>query len=176
MNPFTPTTLAELAHTHGTPLWVYDAATIERQVAALRPFDVIRFAQKANSNTHVLRLLKSLGVVVDAVSLGEVERALHAGFAPGLHNGHAEIVFTADLLDRTTLPRLVALGIPVNCGSIDMLDQLGQSAPLTLCGCASTPALATATATRPTPAVSTASTASGMGIWKPRWARYAATV
>ncbi len=129
MNPFTPSTLASLAQQHGTPLWVYDAATIQRQVQALRQFDVVRFAQKANSNTHILRLLKSAGVVVDAVSLGEVERALAAGYTPGLHNGHAEIVFTADLLDRTTLPRLVALGIPVNCGSIDMLDQLGAASP-----------------------------------------------
>ncbi len=129
MNPFAPTTLASLAQQHGTPLWVYNAATIQRQVQALRQFDVVRFAQKANSNTHILRLMKSLGVVVDSVSLGEVERALAAGFTPGLHNGHAEIVFTADLLDRTTLPYLVELGIPVNCGSIDMLDQLGAASP-----------------------------------------------
>jgi len=129
MNPFTPSTLASLAQQHGTPLWVYDAATITRQVSALRQFDVVRFAQKANSNTHILRLMKGLGVVVDSVSLGEVERALAAGYTPGLHNGHAEIVFTADLLDRSTLPRLVELGIPVNCGSIDMLDQLGAASP-----------------------------------------------
>ena len=129
MNPFTPTALASLAQQHGTPLWVYDAATIQARIEALRQFDVVRFAQKANSNTHILRLMKRLGVVVDAVSLGEVERALAAGFTPGLHAGHAEIVFTADLLDRATLPRLVALGIPVNCGSIDMLDQLGAASP-----------------------------------------------
>ncbi len=133
MNPFTPTTLASLAQQHGTPLWVYDAATIAARAQALCQFDVVRFAQKANSNIHILRLLKSQGVMVDAVSLGEVERAIAAGYSPGFsadytpgqHNGHAEIVFTADLLDRTTLPRLVELGIPVNCGSIDMLDQLG---------------------------------------------------
>jgi len=129
MNPFTPTTLASLAQHHGTPLWVYDAATIQARIEALHQFEVVRFAQKANSNTHILRLMKRLGVVVDAVSLGEVERALAAGFKPGLHAGHAEIVFTADLLDRATLPRLVALGIPVNCGSIDMLDQLGAASP-----------------------------------------------
>ena len=129
MNPFISHTLATLAQTHSTPLWVYDAHTIESQVAALRQFDVIRFAQKANSNTHILRLMKRLGVVVDSVSLGEVERALAAGFTPGMHNGHAEIVFTADLLDRATLPRVAELGIPVNCGSIDMLDQLGAVSP-----------------------------------------------
>lgn len=127
MTPFSPAALASLAQQHGTPLWVYDADTIARQIQALRQFGVIRFAQKANSNTHILRLMRSLGVVVDSVSLGEVERALAAGFVPGLHAGHAEIVFTADLLDRSTLPRLVQLGIPVNCGSMDMLDQLGAA-------------------------------------------------
>ncbi len=129
MNPFTSHTLATLAQTHGTPLWVYDASSIERQIANLRSFDVIRFAQKANSNTHILKLMKRCGVMVDSVSLGEIERALAAGYTPGVHNGHAEIVFTADLLDRATLPRVAELGIPVNCGSIDMLDQLGALSP-----------------------------------------------
>lgn len=129
MNPFTPATIAPLAQQFGTPLWIYDAGTITRQIAALRLFDVVRFAQKANSNTHILRLMKRQGAVVDSVSLGEIERALASGFTPGLHNGHADIVFTADLLDRATLARVVELNIPVNCGSMDMLDQLGAVNP-----------------------------------------------
>lgn len=127
MNPFAPNLLSTLAQQHGTPLWVYDADTITQRIKALSQFDVVRFAQKANSNTHILRLMRQLGVAVDAVSLGEIERALMAGFQPGLHNGHAEIVFTADLLDHATLKRVVELGIPVNCGSIDMLGQLGAA-------------------------------------------------
>ncbi len=129
MNPFPPSLLADLAHQHGTPLWVYDAATIRARVAALQQFDTVRFAQKANSNTHLLRLLRAQGVAVDAVSLGEIERALAAGFQPGLMKGQAEIVFTADLLDQATLARVAELGIPVNCGSIDMLGQLAAVSP-----------------------------------------------
>ena len=129
MNPFSPTTLSQLAQQHGTPLWVYDAAVIERQINALRQFDVVRFAQKANSNTHILRLMRAQGVMVDAVSLGEIERALAAGYVPGLHNGHYEIVFTADVMDRATLARVTELGIPVNCGSMDMLGQIGAEKP-----------------------------------------------
>lgn len=130
MNPFTPSLLADLARQHGTPLWVYDAATIQARVAALRLFDTVRFAQKANSNTHLLRLMRAEGVAVDAVSLGEIERALAAGYQPGVQaHGHAEIVFTADLLDHATLARVTELGIPVNCGSIDMLGQLAAASP-----------------------------------------------
>ena len=133
MNPFPPTLLRQLAQAHGTPLWVYDATTIRRRIAELRAFDTIRFAQKANSNLHLLALMREQGVKVDAVSLGEIERALAAGFRPGTHevdgHGEAEIVFTADLIDRATLAKVVAEQIPVNAGSIDMLDQLGAASP-----------------------------------------------
>lgn len=125
MNPFSTTTLSEIARTHGTPCWAYDAATIRQRIAALRAFDTIRFAQKANSNTHLLRLMRAEGVKVDAVSLGEIERALAAGYTAG----GDEIVFTADLFDRATLDRVVELRVPVNAGSIDMLHQLGARAP-----------------------------------------------
>jgi diaminopimelate decarboxylase len=121
MNPFTPTTLRAIAQTHGTPVWAYDAATIRTRIGALRAFDTIRYAQKANSNTHLLRLMRQEGVKVDAVSLGEIERALAAGYRAG----GDEIVFTADLFDHATLAKVVAAKIPVNAGSIDMLHQLG---------------------------------------------------
>lgn len=150
--PFSPDTLRQLAHTHGTPLWVYDADTIVARIEQLKCFDTIRFAQKANSNTHLLRLMREHGVVVDAVSSGEIQRALAAGFtaAPSGHganvgadvgadakpgtptgkpSGGSGIVFTADLIDAATLELVVAHGIPVNAGSIDMLHQLGQRSP-----------------------------------------------
>ncbi|AHM72346.1 diaminopimelate decarboxylase [Yersinia hibernica] len=111
----------------GCPVWAYDGDVISQKINQLRHFDVIRFAQKACSNIHILRLMRAQGVKVDSVSLGEIERALQAGFQPGQEP--AEIVFTADLLDQATLLRVTELNIPVNAGSIDMLDQLGQHAP-----------------------------------------------
>ncbi|CNI57831.1 diaminopimelate decarboxylase [Yersinia vastinensis] len=119
--------LIALPERFGCPVWAYDGDIITHKINQLRSFDVIRFAQKACSNIHILRLMRSQGVKVDSVSLGEIERALQAGFQPGLEP--AEIVFTADLLDQATLLRVTELNIPVNAGSIDMLDQLGQHAP-----------------------------------------------
>jgi diaminopimelate decarboxylase len=115
--------LQALAAAHATPLWVYDADTIRERVQRLRLFDGVRFAQKACSNTHVLRLLRSLGVQVDAVSAGEIERALHAGY--DARDERSGIVFTADEIDRPTLALVAEHGIPVNAGSVAMLDQLG---------------------------------------------------
>ncbi|PHM44658.1 diaminopimelate decarboxylase [Xenorhabdus mauleonii] len=124
---FTREHLSQLPHQYGTPLWVYDGDSIIQQIEKLKQFDVIRFAQKACSNTHILRLMREQGVKVDAVSLGEIERALYAGFQPGRKK--SEIVFTADVIDEATLARVIELDIPVNVGSIDMLDQIGERQP-----------------------------------------------
>lgn len=122
-NPFTPAQLWSLADQFGTPLWVYDAATIRQRIAQVSNFDTVRFAQKACSNIHILKLMREQGVKVDAVSRGEILRALAAGFKAG--GEPSEIVFTADLFDAATLDCVVEHGVPVNAGSIDMLRQLG---------------------------------------------------
>lgn len=117
--------LPRLYRQYGGPVRVYEAEIIVQQIEQLRRFDVIRFAQKACSNIHILRLMRSHGVKVDAVSQGEIERALLAGYQPKDN----DIVFTADLLDEQTLSRVIELGIAVNAGSTDMLAQLGVHSP-----------------------------------------------
>ena len=129
------------------------------QIAALRRFDVVRFAQKANSNTHILRLMRAQGVQVDAVSLGEIDAPWRPVTSRGCITGTPRLFYCRCAGPCHTLARVVELGVPVNCGSIDMLRQLGAASLVIRCGCASTPALAMGTATRPTPVASTASTA-----------------
>ncbi|HBN5542902.1 diaminopimelate decarboxylase [Enterobacter cloacae] len=119
--------LLRLPAEFGCPVWVYDAQIVREKIAALHQFDVVRFAQKACSNIHILRLMREQGVKVDSVSLGEIERALAAGFDP--KTDPDAIVFTADLIDDATLARVHELQIPVNAGSVDMLEQLGQVSP-----------------------------------------------
>ncbi len=117
----------ELARQFGTPSYVYDAAKIVERMRDLRRFDVVRYAQKACSNLAVLDLVRRQGGVVDAVSAGEIHRALAAGFRPGKEP--PEIVYTADIFDRESLQLVLRHDIPVNAGSPQMLDQLGQEAP-----------------------------------------------
>jgi diaminopimelate decarboxylase len=131
MTHFDAQQLAHLAEQHGTPLWVYDAAAIRRRIAQLRCFDVIRYAQKACSNLHILRLMRAEGVVVDAVSQGELVRSLAAGFNPAgsAEGGPEGVVFTADLIDPATLHTVLEHGVSVNAGSLDMLERIGRQAP-----------------------------------------------
>jgi diaminopimelate decarboxylase len=130
--------IADLAREHGTPLYVYDAEVIRQRCRDLAAWDTIRFAQKACSNLAVLDLVRREGVVVDAVSAGEIHRALAAGYpahapaapasATALPPAHP-IVYTADIFDRDSLDAVARLGLHVNCGSADMLEQLAARVP-----------------------------------------------
>src|SRR3984885_9900797 len=75
--------LPKLAERHGTPLYVYSAASIRECYDA---FDdafaslphTICYSVKANSNLTILRLLARMGCGFDVVSGGELERVLIA--------------------------------------------------------------------------------------------------
>ncbi len=121
--------LREIARRFGTPTYVYDAAVIERKIDDLKMFDVVRFAQKACSNIAILDLMRRKGVLVDAVSAGEIHRALSAGFQPHADGGTHPIVYTADIFDRDALAMVLKHDIHVNCGSPDMLEQYGSRKP-----------------------------------------------
>jgi diaminopimelate decarboxylase len=80
--------VAELADRHGTPLFVYSRAHLERQFRALAGAlrDVspqIFYAVKANSSAAVIRAMARLGAGADVVSGGELFRAVRAGIEPG---------------------------------------------------------------------------------------------
>jgi diaminopimelate decarboxylase len=121
--------VAELARRFGTPVFVYDAAMIRRRTADLKAFDVVRYAQKACSNLAILDLIRREGALVDAVSAGEIRRALAAGFpAAAPPDNPPPIVYTADIFDAESLDLCLQNGIHVNCGSPDMIDQFGERA------------------------------------------------
>lgn len=76
--------LTTLAEKHGTPLYVYSAATIRLRYdafdRAFRDFPhTICYSVKANSNLSILRLLARQGCGFDVVSGGELQRVIAAG-------------------------------------------------------------------------------------------------
>ncbi|WP_149496651.1 diaminopimelate decarboxylase [Roseiconus lacunae] len=117
--------VAELAKNFGTPLYVYDLSVIEQRIDDLAKFDIVRYAQKACSNLAIIDRMRRKGVVVDAVSAGEIRRALAAGYEAKDHG----IVYTADIFDAEALELVLEHNIHVNCGSPDMIAQLGERRP-----------------------------------------------
>jgi diaminopimelate decarboxylase len=80
--------LISFASRFGLPLFVYDAAVINRQIHTLRnAFDVpsldIRYACKALSTIRILSHIYQAGCGIDTVSPGEIMMAMKAGVPPG---------------------------------------------------------------------------------------------
>ncbi|MBN00552.1 MAG: diaminopimelate decarboxylase [Planctomycetaceae bacterium] len=119
--------ITDLVSEFGTPLYVYDEAPIRRRVEQLACFDTIRYAQKACSHLAILAMMRQAGVLVDAVSAGELLRAIEVGYTAS--GDPPPIVYTADIFDRPALDLCRDLGIHVNAGSPDMIQQWGELAP-----------------------------------------------
>ncbi|MGZ3457712.1 MAG: hypothetical protein ACXU86_04320 [Archangium sp.] len=83
----TPPALLALARQHGTPTFVYEQATLDRSVEALRAMvgadTGILYSVKANPNPVLLRRLHHLGCGMEVASAGELELALGCGVPPG---------------------------------------------------------------------------------------------
>jgi diaminopimelate decarboxylase len=78
---------------------------------------------KANSSFAVLRLLREAGSAVDANSIGEVDLALRAGFAP------ADIVFSGVGKSPDEIDRAVQLGLKaINAESAGELERIDRAA------------------------------------------------
>lgn len=113
--------LTTLAKAHGTPLYVYSRATLERHY---RAFDdafkgtdhLICYAVKANSNLAVLNVLARLGSGFDIVSGGELERVIRAGGDP------ARVVFSGVGKREDELRRALEVGI--RCFNVEVPDEL----------------------------------------------------
>lgn len=102
--------LRPLAEQFGTPLYLYDAATIHEQLQRLRqalqsnypgPFE-ITYAAKAYFSLGMARHLAQAGLGVDVVSMGELAIARRAGFDPGsvhLHGNNKSIEELSAALD-----------------------------------------------------------------------------
>jgi diaminopimelate decarboxylase len=76
--------VAEIAKTHGTPVYIYSRATLERHWHAFnnavsKHDHLVCYAVKANSNLGVLSVLAKLGSGFDIVSKGELCRVIEAG-------------------------------------------------------------------------------------------------
>ena len=120
--------LEALADAHGTPLYVYSAATLRRHARLMQEAlaampGLVCYAVKACSNLGVLSLLAKEGVGFDIVSGGELERVLAAG-------GRADrVVFSGVGKQQHEIERALREGIKLfNVESAPELELIAQVA------------------------------------------------
>lgn len=115
--------VAALVEEHGSPLYVYDATVIRRQMDRIRaafarvPF-LPFYAAKANSNLVLLRAIAEAGFGCDAVSPGEVFLANRAGFPSD------RIWFTCSNVSDADLTSLRDAEIVINVNSMSEVDRV----------------------------------------------------
>jgi diaminopimelate decarboxylase len=76
--------LVDLARRHGTPLYVYDEATVRQRaseyMAAMGSAGQVLYSAKAFASPQFLRVVAEEGLGLDVVSAGELHLALKSGF------------------------------------------------------------------------------------------------
>jgi len=120
---------AELAASHGTPLYVYDLDVIDARIAALRvalpPGFELAYAAKANPAPGVLDEMCRLGLGLDIASGGELVAALRAGFDP------SRVVFTGPGKTDAELTAAVDAGLRAitveSAGELARLDRIAAA-------------------------------------------------
>ena len=118
----------DLLAQYGSPLYVYNEAILRARCQDMvglvdyRPFSA-DYSCKANSNLHLLRIIREEGLEADAMSPGEMQVLLAAGFAP------EQILFVCNNVSTQEMAYAVERGITVSVDSISQLDQFGRAFP-----------------------------------------------
>jgi len=159
-----------VAREFGTPVYVYDQATLERHAADVLGFPnayglTVRYAMKALPTGAIVRLFAGLGIDIDASSGFECERALRLGVPP------ERIQITAQQLP-SNLEDLVRRGVLFNACSLHQLAAYGRLFPGTEVSIRVNPGLGTGHSNR----TNTGGPSASFGIWHEHLDQVAATL
>lgn len=118
----------ELVEEFGSTLYVYNEAMLRqrcREIKALssHPGFTPNYSAKANTNIHLLTIVREEGMVVDAMSPGEIIMNLAAGFTP------EQILFISNNVSAEELRFAVDHGVYVSVDSLSQLDLFGEINP-----------------------------------------------
>ncbi|MFQ3225096.1 MAG: diaminopimelate decarboxylase [Lentimonas sp.] len=120
-------TARTIADGFGSPVYVYDMATLKANAAAVLAFPnafglTARYAMKASPNAAILKIFNEAGLHIDASSGNEVRRAIAAG-VPAANISLSTQELPSDFAE------LYELGIEINACSLGQLERFGQACP-----------------------------------------------
>jgi diaminopimelate decarboxylase len=123
--PISNEQLVAVANEFGTPVYVYHAEKIKEQFGKLTNAfkdhpTRFYYACKALTNINILKYMKSIGALLDCVSINEVKLGLLAGFKPH------ELLFTPNCVDFNEVLMGAELGVRINIDNLSILEQFGH--------------------------------------------------
>ena len=117
-----------LIEKYGSPLYVYDENTIRKrskEMMDLLPNKklVVDYSIKANTNIELVKIIKSEGLHVDAMSPGEVAFEKKAGYK------NNEIMYVCNNISESEMKEIIKEGILISVDSLSQLEMYGKLNP-----------------------------------------------
>ena len=115
----------QLSEKYGTPLYVYNESILRnrcRELKGLISYSnfTVNYSPKANSNLELLKIVRSEGLRVDAMSPGEIYVNMLAGYKP------EEILFISNNVSEDEFRYAINVGVKVSVDSVSQLEMFGR--------------------------------------------------
>lgn len=122
------TSPAALTRSFGSPLYVYNEGILRKRCREMKalvqyPNFAVNYSAKANSNLSLLKIVREEGLVVDAMSLGEIAVEEAAGF------DHSHIFFISNNVSCEEMQAVIDKGILISVDSLSQLETFGRLCP-----------------------------------------------
>lgn len=119
---------SKLLKKYGSPLYVYNEAILRKRCREMAdlvsyPNFKVNYSIKANSNIHLLKIVREEGICADAISPGEIFILQKAGFNP------QEIFYISNNVSKQEMEFAIQRGITISIDSISQLKQFGAINP-----------------------------------------------
>lgn len=124
-NFYGKTTPAALVAEYGSPLYVYNESILRarcKELTALVAYPAFRvnYSAKANTNPALLEIIREEGLLVDAMSPGEIFIEMSVGFNP------EEILYICNNVSDDELRYAIDAGVMVSVDSVSQLERFGR--------------------------------------------------
>jgi len=109
----------------GSPLYVYNENILRQQckhMISLCKYQnyAVNYAMKANTNIHLMSIIREEGLRVDVSSAGEAMAAIAAGYTP------SEMLFIVNGISREEMQYIINLGATLSVDSLSQLETYGK--------------------------------------------------
>ena len=115
----------ELVKRFGSPLYVYNERILRERCRELRQLSnldsfAVNYSVKANTNPNLIRIVREEGLRSDAMSPGELEMDLLAGYSP------EEILYISNNNTESEMRHALEKGCLISVDSLSQLEMLGK--------------------------------------------------
>jgi diaminopimelate decarboxylase len=118
----------QLSEKYGSPLYVYNENILRARCCDLKGLIsysnfTVNYSPKANGNLEILKIVRSEGLNVDAMSPGEIYVNMLAGYKP------EEILFISNNVSEEEFRYAINAGVKISVDSVSQLEMFGRINP-----------------------------------------------